>query len=107
MAGGLSLYFYPSGRLWAVLAALWCAYLFVHGLGGRRLSIVRGIVLAALAALLIVMGPYWSHVTTSPEAFQTFTLRAKETSIFTNDNPDAPGLLPPRVEHGPDAGRAD
>jgi hypothetical protein len=86
MTGGLSLYFYPSGRLWAVLAVLWCAYLFVHGLGGRRLSIVRGIVLAAVAAL-IVMGPYLSHVTENPQAFQTFTLRANETSIFTNDNP--------------------
>jgi hypothetical protein len=86
MSGGLSLYFYPSGRLWAVLAALWCAYLFVHGLGGRRLSILRGIVLAAVAAL-IVMGPYLSHVTETPQAFQTFTLRANETSIFTNNNP--------------------
>ncbi len=86
LTGGLSLYFYPSGRLWAVLAALWCAYLFVHGLGGRRLSILRGVVLAAVAALL-VMGPYLAHVTETPAAFQTFTLRANETSVFTNDNP--------------------
>ena len=47
LAGGFSLYFYPTGRLWAVLAAAYCLYLLAHGLGGRRVAILRGIALAA------------------------------------------------------------
>ncbi len=48
LAGGFSLYFYPSARLWAVLAAGFTIYLLVHGLGGKRLEILRGAAFAGL-----------------------------------------------------------
>jgi hypothetical protein len=83
LAGGFSLYFYPTGRLWAVLAAAYCLYLLAHGLGGRRIAILRGIALAALATLLIA-SPFLLNGLAHPD---TITLRAQETSIFTANNP--------------------
>jgi hypothetical protein len=82
-AGGFSIYFYPSGRLWAVVAVLFCGYLFVHGLGGQRRGIVLGSGLAALAAIMVVM-PFLVNQGSHPEVL---TQRARETSIFTEDNP--------------------
>ncbi|MDQ6692843.1 MAG: glycosyltransferase family 39 protein [Chloroflexota bacterium] len=88
LAGGFSIYFYPSGRLWAALAVIWGLYLLLHGLGNRRWGIVRGLALSAVAAI-IVMGPFFVH------AFQggfdlnhnlALTQRAQETSIFTAGN---------------------
>ncbi len=83
VAGGLSLYFYPTGRLWALLAGAFCIYLFVNGLGGRRWGIVRGTALAAVAALM-VMGPF---LVNSLNHLGTLSERAQQTSIFTGDNP--------------------
>ncbi len=83
LSGGFSIYFYPTGRLWAALAAVVCIYLFVHGLGGRRAAIARGTVVAALAAIMI-MSPFGADMLRAPE---NFTLRARDTSIFTQDNP--------------------
>ncbi len=82
LAGGCSIYFYPSGRLWALLAAAWCAYLWLHGLGGQRRAIVRGSALAAVAALLAV-GPFLLDWAAHPDLL---TIRAAETSVFTGDN---------------------
>jgi hypothetical protein len=82
-AGGFSLYFYPTGRLWAVLAAAYCLYLLAHGLGGRRPAVLRGVALAALATLLIA-SPFLLNGIAHPD---TITLRAQETSIFTANNP--------------------
>ena len=45
IAGGMSIYFYPSGRLWAVVAALWCVYLFIRG--PHRGRIALGVFVAA------------------------------------------------------------
>ncbi|HST04423.1 MAG TPA: PA14 domain-containing protein [Chloroflexia bacterium] len=82
LAGGFSIYFYPTGRLWPAFAALFCIYLLVHGLGGRRLAIARGVALAAVAAVMIMM-PFVVNGLNHPE---TFTLRANDTSIFTQNN---------------------
>ena len=82
LAGGFSIYFYPTGRLWPIFAALFCTYLLVHGLGGRRRAILLGVVLAAVAALIIMM-PFVVNGLNHPE---TFTLRANDTSIFTQNN---------------------
>ena len=83
LAGGFSLYFYPSGRLWAVFAAGWCLYLLLHGLGGRRWGIMRGALLAGIAALLVV-GPYFVRIA---DDLKMFSLRAQQTSIFDPENP--------------------
>ena len=82
LAGGFSIYFYPTGRLWPAFAAVFCVYLMVHGLGGRRLAIARGVALAAVAAVMIMM-PFVVNGLNHPE---TFTLRANDTSIFTQNN---------------------
>jgi hypothetical protein len=81
LAGGLGLYFYPSARLWAVLAGGACLYLFIHGLWGRRLALLRGIALAALAAALAA-APFLLMATER----KILTVRAEEVSIFTRDN---------------------
>jgi hypothetical protein len=83
IAGGLSIYFYPTGRLWAIMALAYCVYLLVHGLGGRRWAIFRGAAFAAVAAV-VVMAPFLLQAV---EHWEIFTLRAQETSIFTRDNP--------------------
>jgi 4-amino-4-deoxy-L-arabinose transferase-like glycosyltransferase len=81
IAGGASVYFYPTGRLWPVLAALFCIYLLARGPQRRR--IVAGTVLAALAALAIA-SPFLLHVWQVPDEL---TVRAHETSIFVKENP--------------------
>lgn len=84
LTGGFSIYFYPTGRMWGALAALFCVYLLVHGLGGRRWHILRGAALAAVAAL-IISAPYFLRA--SENHWYTFTVRAQQTSIFVQPNP--------------------
>jgi 4-amino-4-deoxy-L-arabinose transferase-like glycosyltransferase len=84
LTGGFSIYFYPTGRMWGALAALFCVYLLIHGLGGRRWRIFRGAALAALAAL-IISAPYFLRA--SENHWYTFTVRAQQTSIFVQPNP--------------------
>ena len=84
LTGGFSIYFYPTGRMWGALAALFCVYLLVHGLGGRRWRILRGAALAAVAAL-IISAPYFLRA--SENHWYTFTVRAQQTSIFVSPNP--------------------
>ena len=93
LAGGFSIYFYPTGRLWAVLAALFCLYLVVHGLGGHRAGIIRGTALAALAAVMVITPFFLNGLAHTRDLTlesithtEVFTLRAQETSIFTGDN---------------------
>jgi hypothetical protein len=83
LTGGFSLYFYPTGRMWAAVAGLFCLYLLVHGLGGRRWRIFRGAVLAAVAALAI-SAPYLLRA--AENNWYTFTIRARQTSIFADNN---------------------
>jgi hypothetical protein len=82
IAGGLSIYFYPQGRLWGVLAVALCVYFFVR-LSARRRNVVAGSVAAGLAALLTV-GPFFANILVHPNLF---LLRARQTSIFSGDNP--------------------
>jgi dolichyl-phosphate-mannose-protein mannosyltransferase/PA14 domain-containing protein len=81
IAGGASVYFYPTGRLWAVLAAFFCLYVLLRG--PQRRSATAGVFLAALAALAIA-SPYLLHVWQVPN---DLTVRAHETSIFIKENP--------------------
>jgi len=81
IAGGASVYFYPTGRLWAVLAALFCSYLLLRGPQRRRVA--AGVLLTAIAALAIA-SPFLLHVWQIPNEL---TIRAHETSIFVKENP--------------------
>src|SRR6266508_113859 len=81
IAGGASVYFYPTGRLWAVLAVLFCLYLLLRGPQRRRVA--AGVFLAALAALAIA-SPFLWRVWQVPNEL---TVRAHETSIFIKENP--------------------
>jgi len=82
LAGGYSLYFYPSGRLWAFAAVAFCLYLLVHGLGARRRAILRGMALAALAALLCA-GPFLVNASARPGELSR---RFEQTAAFIGDN---------------------
>lgn len=84
LAGGLSIYFYPTGRLWAVLAVLVCGYLLINGLGKKRLQIFVGSALAGLASLVAV-APFLVRATVLGR-IEMLTQRAQETSIFTAGN---------------------
>src|SRR6266496_1578028 len=81
IAGGASIYFYPTGRLWSVLAVLFCLYLLLRGPQRRRVA--AGVFLAALAALAIA-SPFLWRVWQVPNEL---TVRAHETSIFIKENP--------------------
>jgi len=84
LAGGMSFYFYPTGRLWAALAVLFGCYLLVRGLPDvSRIRILRGLALAALASLCAV-SPFLYQVSRTPGEF---TVRARETTIFLKENP--------------------
>ena len=82
LAGGFSVYFYPTGRLWVLLATGFCLYLLVVGLGGLRWRILRGAALAALASIVAV-APFLVLGIKRPVVLWN---RAKETSIFAGDN---------------------
>jgi hypothetical protein len=81
IAGGASIYFYPTGRLWCVLAVVYCLYLVLRG--PQRGRVAAGVLLAALAAVAIT-SPFLLHVWQVPNEL---TVRAHETSIFIKENP--------------------
>lgn len=81
IAGGASIYFYPTGRLWPLLAATYCIYLFLRG--PERGRVAAGICLSAIAALVVV-SPFLLHVWRIPDEL---VVRARETSIFIPENP--------------------
>ncbi len=80
--GGFSIYFYPPGRLWPLMAALVSVYVVIHGLGLPRRRLLPGISAAALAAILTT-SPFLRSVWKTPGLF---TVRARETSIFVPAN---------------------
>ena len=82
VAGGLSLYFYPSGRLWVVLAGLVCLYLVARaGRGYRRVALAGG-ALTTLATLL-TLGPFLANAAVHPdEVFR----RTRQVSVFSEEN---------------------
>ena len=82
IAGALSLYFYPSGRLWLVLAALVCPYLVVRAGSTYRRAALAGTTATALAALL-TLGPFLANAAVNPdEVFR----RAGQVSVFSEEN---------------------
>ena len=83
ITGALSIYFYPSGRLWAVLAAAACAYLLFWTSGRRRWDIVLGAALMAISAIMTV-SPFFANIAVYPDQLSQ---RAQQTSIFTGKNP--------------------
>lgn len=80
-AGGFSLYFYPTGRVWALLAILWGVYLLVRWMAGRRgetIGLLRGLAIAAVASLVIAV-PYLTWINAHPHEL---TLRYEQTNVF-------------------------
>ncbi len=82
LAGGFSLYFYPTGRLWSVLAILFVIALLVTSPRGTRAKILSGALLAAVAAL-VIGAPFLYRAYVNPD---WFVVRARETSIFVSSN---------------------
>ena len=78
--GGLSIYFYPMGRMWAVLAALWCIYVFIRG--PHRARIALGAAIAAAGALIVV-APYFANIWNK---FHELTLRFDQTTALNVEN---------------------
>ena len=81
MAGGASIYFYPTGRLWPIVAAVYCVSLLFRGPDRGRIA--AGVGLCAIAALLVA-SPYLLQVWKVPDEL---VVRARETSIFIPTNP--------------------
>ncbi len=82
LAGGFSIYFYPTGRLWPAIAGAFCVHAFLRASAGLRREIARGAAMTALAALLM-MAPFYAVALQRPNMLW---LRANETSIFTQNN---------------------
>lgn len=82
LAGGFSLYFYPTGRLWSVFALLFVVSLLATAPRGARMKIIGGAILGALAAL-VIGAPFLYRAYVNPD---WFVVRARETSIFVSSN---------------------
>jgi hypothetical protein len=92
LCGGFSIYFYPTGRLWGVAAALFTLGLIARGPKGMRGRLVVGTALAAIAAL-VIMAPFLSDAVHRPD---WFLVRARETSVFVKGNPNRLNYYDPR-----------
>lgn len=82
LAGGFSLYFYPTGRLWSVFALLFVICLLATAPRGTRTKIFAGALLGALAAL-VIGAPFLYRAYVNPN---WFVVRARETSVFVSSN---------------------
>ena len=82
LAGGFSLYFYSTGRLWSVFALLFVVSLLATAPRGARMKILAGALLGALAAL-VIGAPFLYRAYLNPD---WFVVRARETSIFVSSN---------------------
>jgi hypothetical protein len=81
LCGGLSLYTYPSARLWAVGAALTLAALWWRG-RGHRWAITRGAVICGIAALIAAL-PFLAHLEQHPHEA---AFRYQETTVLSAEN---------------------
>ena len=105
-AGGLSIFFYPTGRLWCLLAIPFSVALVLRSSREVRARTAAGVAFAALAAF-VAAGPFLVAAARTPGEF---TVRAKETTIFIRENTErlayvrpewgVPRLLVAQVEHG-------
>ena len=82
LAGGFSLYFYPTGRLWSVFALIFVVSLLTTAPRSVRMKILTGALLGALAAL-VIGAPFLYRAYVNPD---WFIVRARETSIFVSSN---------------------
>lgn len=80
--GGLSIYFYPTGRLWCLLAIPFSIAVFLRASQGTRARTAAGVAFAALAAG-VAAGPFLAATARLPGEF---TVRAQETTIFIPRN---------------------
>ncbi len=105
-AGGLSIFFYPTGRLWCLLAIPFSIAVFLRASRETRARTAAGVAFAALAAV-VSAGPFLSSAAKNPGEF---TVRAQETTVFIRENAERlayvrpewglPRLLVAQVEHG-------
>ena len=106
MAGGLSIFFYPTGRLWCLLAIPFSIAVFLRTPRGERVRTAGGVAFAALAAC-VSAGPFLVAAVKAPGEF---TVRAQETTIFIKENTERlayvrpewgiPRILVAQLEHG-------
>jgi hypothetical protein len=85
LAGGFSLYFYPSGRIWALLALLLGIVWLLRWSAARDGAwprLLRGLALAAVASLAIC-APFFAQMALFPHEF---ALRFAETSVLRPEN---------------------
>ena len=82
LAGGLSIYFYPTGRLWCLLAIPFSIAVFLRASRETRARTAAGVAFAALAAC-VAAGPFLAATLRLPGEF---TVRAQETTIFIPRN---------------------
>ncbi|HZR00569.1 MAG TPA: glycosyltransferase family 39 protein [Chloroflexota bacterium] len=83
MAGALSIYFYPSARLWPIFAVGVVGYALLHGLGGRRVPVLGRGLLGAVGAV-VAGAPFFALAYVRPDVISS---RAEDVSIFTQNNP--------------------
>jgi hypothetical protein len=82
LAGGLSIFFYPTGRLWCLIAVPFCVVVLWRAARGTRARAAAGIAFAAFAAL-VGAGPFLVGSVKNPGEF---TVRARETTVFLPQN---------------------
>ncbi|HKF43653.1 MAG TPA: PA14 domain-containing protein [Thermoanaerobaculia bacterium] len=82
LSGGFSLYFYPTGRMWCLIAAAFGIALLVKGPAGSRARTAAGLAVAAIGSLLAAAPFLVVWVKTPGE----FSVRAQETYVFNREN---------------------
>ncbi|MEO8053629.1 MAG: glycosyltransferase family 39 protein [Acidobacteriota bacterium] len=105
-AGGLSIFFYPTGRLWCLLAIPFSVAVVLRASRETRARTAAGVAFSAVAALASA-GPFLVGAVKNPGEF---TVRARETTIFIRENTErlpyvrpewgTVRLLVAQVEHG-------
>jgi hypothetical protein len=88
LSGGVSLYFYPSARLWAVGAALTAVLILVFL---RNPRVLLGIGLAALASVVAAL-PFLVHLSQHPDEFAG---RYAQTAVLDPHNQERLAYLTP------------
>lgn len=82
IAGGLSIYFYPPGRVFPAFYLLVAAVLVLRAGGGLRRRVLAAAA-AGLVAYAVTVAPFIAAMRKEPGEF---TIRAHETTIFRRSN---------------------
>jgi Dolichyl-phosphate-mannose-protein mannosyltransferase len=91
LGGGLSLYFYPSARLWAVGALATVAIIWLLTRRGRAGVLLRGFTVAGVACL-VAAAPFLVHLQTHPIEV---TGRYAQTAVLDPHNQERLSYLAP------------